>query len=222
MIAAIDVETIPATMEPDDYARLAKRHADADREFLPELVAPLARVVSIAVVAIGEKDARRFVVYDSSIFSAVANGSIEIEPIEDLHVLACEGEAGVLQSINDAFVKMTRVVTWSGRGYDLPVIVHRSIINGVECGRARGLMNEYRYKPDKHYDLLDLMSGFGAASYRGMSLDAVCVGYGIPSPKRHTSGAGVREMVEAGELRELLTYNVGDAEATLKLYAAWV
>ena len=45
--------------------------------------------------------------------------------------LACADEADVLLQVNKVIAAYARLVTFSGRTFDLPILVHRSIINDV-------------------------------------------------------------------------------------------
>jgi hypothetical protein len=74
------------------------------------------------------------------------------------------------------------LVTFNGRGFDLPVLELAALRYGI---RSPGHWNEqygnrYRFQQDWHIDVLDFLSGFGAARYvrGGLSLlSALC---GLP------------------------------------------
>jgi hypothetical protein len=71
------------------------------------------------------------------------------------------------------------LVTWNGRGFDLPVISMRSIKHKIPCGwyyREKDV--RYRYSAEGHCDLMDFLSDFGSA--RQMKLDDFCKLIGLP------------------------------------------
>jgi predicted PolB exonuclease-like 3'-5' exonuclease len=132
-----------------------------------------------------------------------------------------DGERHVLEQANAALSKATRLVTFNGRCFDLVVLIHRSIINGVTpAPKLVAAAREYRYRPNVHIDVRDQFTFFGASS--GGTLRAFCLGYGIGDPKAHGSGNEVAALVEAGKLDELKAYCLGDVEATAVLYQRWL
>jgi len=89
------------------------------------------------------------------------------------------------------------LVTWNGRTFDLPVIVMRSLKHKIPCGWYYADRDvRYRYSAEKHCDLMDFMSDYGAS--RQMKLDDFVRLLGLPG-KTDVRGADVREMyLEAG------------------------
>ena len=56
------------------------------------------------------------------------------------------------------------VVTWNGRGFDMPVITSRALKHGVSMPWwFSDRHTRYRYSPEGHLDLMDFLSDFGAA-----------------------------------------------------------
>src|SRR6185295_17286068 len=78
---------------------------------------------------------------------------------------SCAGEAALLGEFGRVLDQHlahphSQLVTYSGRGFDLPVLLHRGIKHGVAEGRARLVkaMGENRYRPSTHLDLIDVVT----------------------------------------------------------------
>lgn len=222
MITALDIETVPA-LGPDDAGYEAVASKAEEKGVTPEtwmsLCPPLASVVCIGLTMVESPagigcDERNVVLYDETLFDRTP----EVVGVE---LYGYEGEAALLGKFAEVSQRIERFVTYNGRGYDFPVLVHRSAALGVQFGkRAWQAFQEYRYKPDIHIDLLDVMTGHGAAVR--VSLNAMCIAYGIDSPKADFQGSSVLEMVRGGNVDDLVTYNIGDCQATLELYSRWL
>jgi len=98
------------------------------------------------------------------------------------------------------------LVTWNGRGFDLPVISMRSLKHRVSCGwyyKKQGGKEErrYRYSTEGHCDLMDYLSDYGAS--RQMRLGDCARLIGLPG-KTDMSGDKVdvlyRQVAEQPEL----------------------
>ncbi len=111
-----------------------------------------------------------------------------------------------------------QLVTYNGRGFDLPVLIHRAIKHQVFDGREvlTRAATENRYRPRLHVDLLDAVTFFGAANR--WPLTAYAVGYGFRSPKVDMDGSHVSAAVQDGRLIEVARYCAGDALATAHVY----
>lgn len=118
--------------------------------------------------------------------------------------------AGLLNNVN------LRVVTFNGRRYDLPVIMHAMFRHGIQCRRyyAASRSDDFRYRysiTGPHLDLLDHLSDFGNARRSG--LDQYAKAIGLPG-KDGTSGDDVQGMWERGEIDAISTYNAQDVLCT--------
>lgn len=194
----VDIETVGGgTPEQQDAIVEMAAAREMDPAAFAALTPPLARVVCVGLMAL---ETGKAIAYAS---------------------LLPEGEAHVLEQANAALAKATRIVTFNGRCFDLPVLIHRSLISGVvPAPRLVAGAREYRYRPNVHIDVRDQFTFFGAAS--GGTLRAFCLGYGVGDPKAHGAGSAVAALVEAGKLDELKAYCLGDVEATAVLYRRWV
>lgn len=107
-----------------------------------------------------------------------------------------------------------QLISFNGRAFDGPYLMHRSLILGVPVGRDL-VPNRYH---DSHLDLMDRLSCYGATRDR-YSLDFWCRRLGIPSPKDGgVNGADVERLWREGKLAELCRYNAGDLTATAALF----
>jgi DNA polymerase elongation subunit (family B) len=131
-------------------------------------------------------------------------------------------EAALLAAFWDGVRSYDTVVTFNGRAFDVPFILHRSVIHGVtptiDLLRKRYLVQQ---APPYHIDLHDELSFYGALTRRP-SLHLVCHAYGIDSPKGEVGGDAVATLYQAGRCKEIAEYNAGDLRATLAVYEKWL
>jgi DNA polymerase elongation subunit (family B) len=113
--------------------------------------------------------------------------------------------------------KFGKVVTFNGRNFDAPFLNVRSAIHRI---RPSVNLVGYRYDVSQHCDLLDQLSFYGA--FRRFSLDFVCKGFGIDSPKAHgVTGLDINSLFADGKYGEIAEYNYRDLRATAELYSYW-
>jgi len=224
-----DIETIAdlTAENRDAVAALAEGRGMTPEQY-GALCPPLARVVCIAWfdVAAGTLGA----VFDATLCADAPPVSIHLEggdggesmPVEGA-VCGCEGEAALLRQFGrtvEAHLQQphAELVTYNGRGFDLPVLLHRAVKHGVQEGRALLLqaMHESRYQPRLHVDLMELVTFNGASSR--WPLAAYAIGYGCRSPKAEMDGAAVGAAVEGGRLIDVVRYCLGDVRAAAQVY----
>lgn len=122
-------------------------------------------------------------------------------------------EAQLLEGFWSYFAKRpTRIVSWNGRGFDVPVLLHRSMIHGLTAAGWYGSSSRcdgygYRYADDRHCDLMDQMSDYGACAK--LSLDDVARALGLPG-KIGGHGSEVEAMVAEGRIDDVRRYCEGD------------
>lgn len=109
-----------------------------------------------------------------------------------------------------------QIVTYNGRGFDLPVIESTAIRLGVPAPSLFGKALRGRYD-DGHLDLMDWIANFGAS--KPVSLDLACRAAGLPGKGEH-SGADVAAMVTAGRIDEVRTYCLSDVAQLGLLHTA--
>jgi hypothetical protein len=108
-----------------------------------------------------------------------------------------------------------RVVTYNGRGFDIPYAYIRSAVHGLRP--SRHLLGN-RFSIGEHCDLAEVLTFFGAAQER-FSLDYWCRRFGITSPKQDgLDGSQVGAFYRDGRIDEIAEYCLRDAVATGRLY----
>lgn len=108
------------------------------------------------------------------------------------------------------------LVSFNGRGFDLPVIAARCLRHGVPLRhyyRARDV--RYRFSPEGHLDLMDFIADFGAA--KSAKLDIVAKLCGMPG-KVGVDGKDVGPMVHAGRIKEVREYCLCDVAQTAGVF----
>ena len=126
-------------------------------------------------------------------------------------------EPGILNDFAQ-FVEERRpcLVTYNGRGFDMPVIANRCFRHGITLHyyyAARDV--RYRFSPDGHLDLMDYLADFGAA--KPSRLDVVAKLCGMPG-KVGVAGKDVGPMVHAGRLSEVRDYCLCDVVQTAAVF----
>lgn len=112
--------------------------------------------------------------------------------------------------------KRPTLVTYNGRGFDMPVIATRCLRHGIPIGhyyQSRDV--RYRFSPDGHLDLMDYVADFGAA--KPSRLDIVAKLCGMPG-KVGVDGKDVGPMVHAGRIQEVKNYCLCDVVQTAGVF----
>jgi len=116
-----------------------------------------------------------------------------------------------------------QIVSWNGRGFDLPVLVSRGLIHGVSaaCFWDNGNDNkDFRYSNylnrfhERHVDLMDVLSLYGG---RGSPLDDLARLAGFPG-KLGMKGNEVWDSFRRGEIAAIRSYCEADCANTYLLY----
>jgi hypothetical protein len=128
-----------------------------------------------------------------------------------------KGEAEMLADFAQWLdAKKPTVVTWNGRGFDMPVITSRALKHGISMPWWFTDRNtRYRYSTDGHLDLMDFLADYGAA--RNSRLDVYAKLVGLPG-KVGVDGSQVAPMVHAGRLDEVNAYCLCDVAQTAGLF----
>jgi predicted PolB exonuclease-like 3'-5' exonuclease len=109
-----------------------------------------------------------------------------------------------------------QVVTWNGRGFDLPVLALRALRFGLDFRwYYRGDGYRYRFTEEGHLDLADVISDHGAA--RMTSLDGAARSIGLPG-KGDVDGSQVEGLFNAGQIDALRRYCLADVTQTAFLF----
>lgn len=201
-LICLDIETVPDTdamppgTDPDDFPKL-----------------PYHKVVAVSMV-------------EAEIVRSAAEPT-EWYRVTDVRSGGREeyGEDALLKGFWAWFGKRCpRVVTWNGRGFDLPVLRLRAMVHGISAGAwhkaGDGRFSGYshRYSTDWHCDLADVLADHGAA--RMIGLDDMARAMGLPG-KIGGHGSEVADMVRAGQIGRVRDYCEGDVLNLFCLYVRW-
>ena len=104
------------------------------------------------------------------------------------------------------------LVSFNGRGFDLPVLELQALRHGCALPRYFGERNGLRQRFGRHHDLFDWMGNHGAARLRG-GLDLLAKLIGLPG-KQGVSGGDVQRLWERGCWTEIHRYCADDAIQT--------
>ena len=223
-----DIETIAdlTADNRDSIAALAQTR-EMTAEAYGGLCPPLARVVCVGWFDVAAQRLGAF--FDRTLLAGDAPDALQIEDgsraepeLVCCTLAGCEGEAQLLRrfgrTVEQHFQQPNpQLVTYNGRGFDLPVLVHRSIKHRVSEGcdlLSRGI-TENRFRPLLHLDLMDVVTFSGASARWPMA--AYVTGYGFRSPKDDMSGAQVWTAVHTGRMLDVVRYCAGDVIATTHL-----
>ncbi len=128
-----------------------------------------------------------------------------------------QDEVAMLQELADLMERRRpHLVTWHGRGFDLPILVLRSLRHGLSWPwyyRERDY--RYRYSEEGHLDLCDFLSDHGAT--RMTSLDGAARLIGLPG-KEGVDGSQVEGLWSSGQLDALKRYCLSDVVQTAFLF----
>jgi predicted PolB exonuclease-like 3'-5' exonuclease len=147
---------------------------------------------------------------------------------ENYHIrsLGCLGadrypEIEIISRFWQMFESCQTLVTFNGRGFDLPVLETRALKYGLSLTRYFGTgltKNSYRgsrYSDSYHMDLCDFLSNFGAVYRRG-SLDLLAKLIGLPG-KYTIAGEDVEYLFRQGRQKEINQYCITDVLQTYLL-----
>jgi DNA polymerase elongation subunit (family B) len=175
-----------------------------------------ARVVCIAML--NADTARGQVLFTADDFEEdpVEGGPVEFVP--------CCDEGEMLTAFWDVAKHYDSVVTFNGRGFDVPFLYLRSAQMNVPISRKDWL--GYRYATDPHCDLAEQLTFYSVSGRDGaarkFNLDFYCKAFGIESPKSHgVSGMDVGRLLAEERYREIAEYCLRDVVATVKLFHIW-
>ena len=136
----------------------------------------------------------------------------------------CVDEAELLTAFWDVAKHYETIVTFNGRGFDVPFIYLRSALLNVAITRKDWL--GYRFQTEPHCDLAEQLSFYGVSGRDGaarrFNLDFYCKAFGIDSPKSHgVTGSDMNSLLEQGRYRDIAEYCLRDVKATVLLHKIW-
>jgi len=181
----------PGISDDDALRRVAPPHSEGEPHGFPK---PLYhRVIAISVALVGK--------------DGVAE---HLKPLgtetTDERALLGEFLTGLKAHVSD------RLVTFNGHSFDIPVVVHRSLLHTLSPGPL--LQRAYRYRfGEDHIDMMDFLSNYRA--FGSLSQHEMAAMLGVPG-KIGKSGADVGSLWSRGQIGELRAYGTCDV-ATLAL-----
>lgn len=207
-----------AERQPDDVAKALKR-SEIQQQF--NLWPFTAQVVCIAMV--NADTGRGQVLFQSDDFEEEGGGGgggsgagVEFAPQMD--------ESELLTAFWDVARRYDSIVTFNGRGFDVPFLYLRSALLNVPISRKDWL--GYRFQTDPHCDLAEQFTFYNVSGKDGaarrFNLDFYCRAFGIPSPKAEgITGRDVNDLLAEGRHRDIAEYCLRDVKATAELYRIW-
>ncbi|MGD0744003.1 MAG: 3'-5' exonuclease [Verrucomicrobiota bacterium] len=225
-----DIETSALPLDNFDEAqreylfREAERLADepaktAKREEITKFMSlwPFTSQV-VCIAMLNAETQRGQVLFTAEDFEDDAGeaGPVEFMPRAD--------ETELLTAFWDVAKHYDSVVTFNGRGFDVPFIYLRSALLNVPISKKNWL--GYRFATEPHCDLAEQLTFYSVSGRDGaarrFNLDFYCKAFGIESPKSHgVSGMDVSTLMAGGKFREIAEYCLRDVRATVELYKIW-
>lgn len=217
-----DIETVPAVdvrKAPPTIAQAVAKQAERnewDQSKVMSLSPWLGQVVSLAV-GDGDQDPRTqdvtvFVVPPAGTVPAHAAGSSSTKSGSSLPAwIRPVSEVDLLRAFWALACHAECVVSYNGRGFDVPFLQGRSLVHDVPV-RCDLMSGRYSLRP--HLDLYHVLGGTRGPA----SLDVVCWALGLRSPKELMDGSMVATAYAKGDLASIALYNAGDVRATTGVY----
>jgi DNA polymerase elongation subunit (family B) len=148
----------------------------------------------------------------------------EEEDDAPVKLVPCMDESELVGAFWEVARHYDTVVTFNGRGFDVPFMYLRSAVLNVPISRKNWL--GYRFQTEPHCDLAEQLSFYNVSGREGaarrFNLDFYCKSFGIESPKSQgVSGMDVGRLMAEGRGREVAEYCVRDVRATVELYQIW-
>lgn len=198
---------------PDETIR-ATRREEILRQF--NLWPFTAQIVCIAMLNAESLRGQVLFTAEDFVEDAAEGGPVEFMP--------CADEIELLTAFWDVAKHYDEVVTFNGRGFDVPFLYLRSAVLNVPITKKNWL--GYRYATEPHCDLAEQFTFYSVSGRDGaarkFNLDFYCKVFGIESPKAHgVTGMDVNTLMAEGKFRDIAEYCLRDVRATVELYRVW-
>lgn len=230
MALVFDIETIGADFDKldkttqDSLTRWIRRQAGTDEAKYNVLLQDLKEGLGFSpltgeIVAIGvyDTDLHKGVVYFQAPDKEISDWS------EENFTFKARTEEEMLQDFWQGAIKYKEFVSFNGRSFDVPFLVIRSAVHRIRPS-LNLMTNRYlsrQFSPIRHFDLLDLLSYYGAVKRKG-NLHLFCQTFGIKSPKAFgVTGDDVGTLFKNKDYEKIAEYNSWDLIATSELYKVW-
>lgn len=126
-------------------------------------------------------------------------------------------EEALLEKFWDFVKTYNQVITFNGRGFDVPYLMMRSAVHRIRP--SKNLLG-YRFDSKVHCDLLDQLTFYGAA--RKYNMDFYAKAFGLKSSKDEgVDGSMVGDLYKKGEYLQIARYCVRDLVTTKELFDIW-
>lgn len=123
------------------------------------------------------------------------------------------------KALEQMHAPMPTFVGYNHLGYDVPVIIFRTLVLGIIPPGGviwQNFTNLVRYRTSPHYDVMQWLSGWNPGM--SCSLRMACSAFGIDDPKESVDGSGVEQLAALGDYNEIGAYCMRDVHATDQLY----
>ena len=175
---------------------------------------PLAFHVPVSI-AIGQVDeARVLTAVETLPPDATYGASSEAGPPD---VASPDAEAAMVRTFWERLERFPgTLVSFNGRGFDLPVLELQALKHGCSIPRYFRGRARYRYSDEGHYDLYDFLTNYGVHRLQG-GFNALAKLIGLPG-KTGMDGSMVQHYWEAGRLDDIHRYCRTDVVQTYFLF----
>lgn len=204
----------------------------ADKELVkqvydPENVLTLEQAYDHARDTILERSGQHSDFFPVPFHVPIAIATLQADENYRIRSLGCMGmdrysEPELITRFWQVFDTSQTLVTFNGRGFDLPVLEMRALKYGLSLpryfstGSSKNTYRGSRYSDTYHFDLCDFLSNFGAAYRRG-SLDMLAKLIGLPG-KYSIAGEDVEYLFRQGRQKEINQYCITDVLQTYLLF----
>ncbi len=237
-----DIETSAVGLEHFDEAQLEYLFREAERQPTEEDKARKRAEISqqfnlwpftaqvVCIAMINADSGKGQVLYQSDDFdeesleSADPDGLSESSSAATVEFAPQVDEVELLTAFWDVAKRYDGIVTFNGRGFDVPFLYLRSALLNVPITRKDWL--GYRYQTEPHCDLAEQFTFYSVSGRDGaarrFNLDFYCKAFGIPSPKAMgVTGMDVASLLAEGRHRDIAEYCLRDVVATVELHKVW-
>jgi hypothetical protein len=204
----VDKELVKRVYDPEDALTLEQAYDKARDDLI-------------------EKSSQRSDFFPIPYHVPIAVATLQADERYRIQGLGCIGidrfsEEEIVARFWQQFESAATLVSFNGRGFDLPVLETRALKYGLSLPRyfatsqPRNTYRGSRYSDAYHIDLCDFLSNFGAVARRG-SLDVLAKLIGLPG-KYTIAGEDVEYLYRQGRLKEINQYCVTDVLQTYLLF----
>ena len=213
----IDIETIPT--DRDDV-----------RQYLAAKVSPPGNISKAETIAKWNEESRPAAIDEAVhktsldgafgrvcvICWAVDDGPIRtVKNSDDEELLLSVFTEALRADVKSTDLFETAVCGHNVSAFDLRFLVHRFTVHGVlPPSIIRRAAGAKPWESDKVFDTMVQWAGVG----NRVSLEKLCLAFGIESPKTDLDGSKVAAAVAAGRLDDVAKYCAGDVEAVRKVF----